>query len=122
MTQRNKHCFFATMLLLALFGCESALEKPLEKSTVTLLSPSDSLSTQEAVQIFYWEKTEGAIEYQLQVVSPSFSPLEKLIEDTIVNTNRFTIELPGGFYEWRVRGLNNSSASPFSNTFHLEIQ
>ncbi|HRO46358.1 hypothetical protein [Agriterribacter sp.] len=106
-----------TMLL----GCETALEKPLEKDFVILLSPKDSLVTSTTSQTFYWDLLDGAAEYQLQVVSPRFNAIERLIKDTIMNGNQFTIELAKGDYEWRVRGLNYSSASRFNNINRLYI-
>ncbi len=118
----NKYVYyFLAIMNTMLLGCETALEKPLEKDFVILLSPKDSLVTSTTSQTFYWDLLDGAAEYQLQVVSPRFNAIERLIKDTIMNGNQFTIELAKGDYEWRVRGLNYSSASRFNNINRLYI-
>lgn len=118
----NKYVYyFLAIMNTMLLGCETALEKPLEKDSVILLSPKDSLVTSTASQTFYWDLLDGAAEYQLQVVSPRFNAIERLIKDTVMNGTQFTIDLAKGDYEWRVRGLNYSSASMFSkiNTLYI---
>lgn len=123
MEQNLNKCIYALLIItnIMLLGCETALEKPLEKDSVILLSPKDSLLTSTISQTFYWELLDGAAEYQLQVVSPGFSAIERLIKDTVMNGTQFTIDLAKGDYEWRVRGLNYSSASRFSkiNTLYI---
>lgn len=121
MKDQNNLFILITVLVACSYGCETALEMPLDKSRVILLAPKDSFSTDVKRQTFYWEKVDGASQYQLQIVSPGFSSIEQLIEDTAINSNQFTTDLGEGIFEWRVRALNYSSASDFSVINFLEI-
>jgi hypothetical protein len=113
--------FLVTMGLL-LTGCEEAIERELAGQPVILLAPANNTVTTDTLQTFYWETMTGAGTYQLQVVSPRFDSITKLIEDTIINRNRFTIDMPQGDFQWRVRAFNNSSNSAYSDTFRVIIQ
>ncbi len=108
---------------LALFSrCETAFETYLDDKKVMLLSPLNNHNTSDRSQLFYWEPLDGAISYQLQLVSPRFDSLVTLITDTTITFNELNLVLPKGGYQWRVRGLNNSSKSLFSSQWNLTVQ
>lgn len=103
-------------------SCESALEENL-KEKVHLLAPANRIVTTDTVHTFYWEMMEGATHYQLQVVSPRFDSIARLIVDTTIANNQFNLTLHKNTrYEWRVRALNSSTYSLYSDTFHITIQ
>lgn len=101
--------------------CDTALERDLRGHKVILLSPVNNVSSTEVHQIFYWETLNGAQKYQLQVVSPKFDSIVTLIADTTLINNRITILMPAGSFQWRVRGINNSTQSDFSDKWNLLI-
>ncbi len=107
------------ILLLFIASCEEALERPLTATKVTLLAPFDSLITSSHDHTFYWERMEGATKYQLQIVSPKFDSIVQLVVDTTISKNTFMQSLSNGRYQWRVRALNNSTSSSYSNTWNL---
>ena len=118
---------FTTSLLILLAmltfqSCEEALETSLIDKKVTLLAPANNITTSNTNQTFYWETIDGAAEYQLQVVNPKFDSIAQLITDTIINKNQFVIEMNGGDYQWRVKAINNSSSSQYSDAWNLAIQ
>jgi hypothetical protein len=113
-------CFIVVILLLS--SCEKAIERALDGQKVILLAPANNTVTTDTLQTFYWETMTGAATYQLQVVSPRFDSIARLIEDTIVNRNRFIVDMPQGNFQWRVRAFNNSSNSAYSDTFRVTIQ
>jgi len=113
-----------TTILILLFGagCEEVLETDLTGKKVVLLAPVNNLITSDTLQTFYCEKLDGAGRYQLQVMSPRFDSIVHLIVDTPVTNNTFILDLNINTYQWRVKAINNSSSSDFSETWNLKIQ
>lgn len=102
---RNTALFF---VLVVIAGCKTFFEDDITNQTVTLLSPATGTTTEIASQTFWWEKVEGASDYRLQVVTPSFNSTEVLILDTLVSKDKFTVTLFPSVYEWRVRAENSA--------------
>jgi hypothetical protein len=111
------------ILLMIFFGgaCEEALEISLIGKKPTLLAPVNNLNTIDTLQTFYWQKLDGATKYQLQIVSPKFDSIVRLINDTMILQNTFTKDMDTGTYQWRVKAINNGSESGFSDPWNLKI-
>ena len=105
-----------------LTSCEEALETPIDTYNVTLLAPANNVVSDETDQTFYWEKLDNATQYQLQVVTPKFDSIVKLIVDTTISANQFTQILEQGSFQWRVKAQNNSTTTSFSQAWNLTIQ
>jgi hypothetical protein len=114
---------YVSILLLVLFlaACDEVLETVLTGKKVTLLAPVNNLNTTDTLQTFYWENLDGAVLYQLQIVSPRFDSITRLIMDTTIGRNTFSIDLDTGTYQWRVKALNFSTESGNSDTWNLKI-
>ena len=104
-----KMLFVALGGLLLLCNCEDFFEKDLAGKEVVIVAPSDLLTTQYTTQNFWWEKLDGALTYNLQIATPSFDNLEKVLVDTNVSINKFTFSLYPGKFQWRIRPANGSS-------------
>jgi len=104
------------------FSCEEVLEPSLETKKVVSLAPVDNLISVSTSQTFYWETLNGATKYQLQIVSPRFDSIVQLISDTTILTNQFPFSLSQGNYQWRVRAINNSTHSNYSDIRKMTIQ
>lgn len=101
-------------------SCRDIVEKDLSKSTVTVNAPKDSLKTTLSTLMFWWEATDGADEYQIQIAKPSFTNIEAFITDTLVNGTKFFFSFTPGKYQWRIRAVNGSSNSPYQ-TYSITI-
>ena len=110
------------MVILPAAGCDEVLETDLSGEKVILLAPVNNLITSDTLHTFFWEKLDGATSYQLQIVSPRFDSIVRLIADTPVTVNTFTIDLNINTYQWKVRATNKGSSSDFSETWNLKIQ
>lgn len=110
------------VIFVLLTGCEEALEKTVEGKKVMLLAPTNNLVSTDTKQTFYWEPLDGAIKYQLQVVSPRFDSIVKLIADTPVIKNNLLLQLTPGVYQWRVRASSVSTVSDYSEMRKITIQ
>ncbi|MBN2789147.1 MAG: hypothetical protein JXR69_03055, partial [Candidatus Delongbacteria bacterium] len=96
------------------FTINNAQVTDLSDRSIVLLAPKDSLVTVETSHTFWWEKLEGAEEYNFQLVTPSFESIESLIEDTTLTDNQIKLTIPPGTYQWRVKGLNSISQTGYS--------
>ncbi len=101
------------ILLFIFNSCDDLIEKNLEKKTLAILAPTEGLVTSNTSMTFWWETLDGANEYNVQVVSPSFQQVQKLWADTTVTGDKFLMQLIPGNYQWRIRGANGSSATEF---------
>ena len=100
--------------------CSDFFEEDLAEETVLLQSPSNNLETEDTNIKFWWDYVDGAGEYNLQVVSPSFSASQSLLLDTVIEENGYSFELLPGKYQWRVCARNSTSQTPFS-TYSLSV-
>ena len=102
--------FVIYLFSIALMGSCSEFQEPqLNDESVEVLTPRDSLRTSIATQQFLWYELDDAIDYELQIVSPSFAQIDRLIIDTIITRNKFLITLTPGEYQWSIRAFNYSS-------------
>lgn len=103
----------SVLSLLCFAACEEILEKPLTKVEMVLIAPADNTVSREYVQTFSWEPVDGALKYQIQIVSNTFEFPTLMLVDSSVTNNNFIYSLKPGTYQWRVRALNGSSKSPY---------
>lgn len=94
--------------------------KKLEGKQVSIIAPANNLLTPDNDVIFWWEEMEGAEKYNLQIVKPNFSSVQKLIADTNISGTKFNIVLSPGSYQWRIKGVNNGGSSAYT-TYNLTI-
>lgn len=117
----SKRLYFAAILIsIIAFSCEDIFEKDLAKEQVSILAPGNNYQTTTLTQTFWWEDIKDAINYNLQVVSPSFSSIQQLVLDTNITDNLFTYTLQPGQYQWRVKAMNGSSSTAYV-TYSLTI-
>jgi hypothetical protein len=112
MRQRNYILFL--LLCLTGLGCKEFIEPSIKDQKVILLAPASNTETKDYTQTFWWETTEDALYYRLQVVSPGFDQINKLIVDTLIKTNKYKYTLDPGTYQWRVRAENGSSQTSYT--------
>lgn len=116
-----KKLAFYLIISLACSSCADFIEYPLEKESVDLLAPADSLATRDSVLTFWWDGHQDAKYYRLQIVRPNFAKIQTLVTDSLVTSNQLTLTLDSGNYSWRVRPENDGSAGFFKEERHLRI-
>lgn len=95
-------------------ACTEWEEPQVDEEQVYVLTPRDSLKTEVATQLFYWYGVEGATQYELQVVTPGFDRIDRLVLDTNIAGTKFWFTLSPGEYEWSIRAYNNSSSTAYT--------
>jgi len=116
----QKVFLMASIVIAMIEGCEDFLETDLTEDKVILMSPSDGIETKNLTLTFWWDKIEGANHYNIQIVSPTFLNIEKLVLDSLTLNNTYETSLIPGDYEWRVLAKNSSSIA-YSDTFSFKI-
>lgn len=96
------------------FSCTEIIDPTLTGSTVQLNAPADSLDACNGAQVFWWSEVNFANRYELQIVSPDFQHIDKLVLDTTITTNQFEYGLAPGNYQWRVSAMNNNDNTPYA--------
>jgi hypothetical protein len=111
--KRNHKIQIATLsLVLAgivgfISGCKDVFEEDISKRELIINSPVQGAQSTIYNQLFWWNKMEGATQYSIQVVTPSFDSLVKVLADTtVVGTDKFYKTLEPGKYQWRIRAEN----------------
>lgn len=100
--------YFVGLILLVVTGssCEKIIAKDITNVTPILITPSleDTLDTNPIH--FKWEEVEGAENYRLEVVSPSFGSVHSFDVDSMITGTDFFIDLDSNEYEVRLTALN----------------
>jgi len=107
-------------IALCLVACQDIVEPNLAKTTISALGPSNGVSTTSNAITFWWDPLNGATNYRITAVSPSFSNVTKLVFDTVITGTKFNYSFLPGRYQWRLRAQNGSSYTPYA-TYNLTI-
>lgn len=108
------------VILIISFSCNDFIEKKITNDTITLLAPSNNTSTTQLTHTLWWERLDGAEQYNLQIVEGSFTSVTTFILDSITGNNTFDITLYPGTFTWRVKGVNNGYETAYT-TYTLNI-
>jgi hypothetical protein len=114
MSKKYFSILLLTILTVLMYSCKDIIEEDLGKKNVVLLAPADTTKVSTLNITFWWEETEGALGYRLQVVTPSFDRVENLVLDTFVNQTTFAYSFFPGNFQWRLRAENGSSSTPYA--------
>lgn len=116
-----KH-FSAILLIFIMISCtKDFIVKDIKNSVVTIIAPADNLSTPNNQITFWWEEVDGAENYDIQIVKPSFSSVQQLIVDTTVVGTKFNHTFTPGTYQWRIRASNSGgSTAYFTRTLTID--
>lgn len=103
-----------------LCSCSEFIERSIENKKVILNAPADSAQSNKYLQSFWWEQVDDALFYRLQIAIPSFDRPVELILDSLVKSNKFSMTVEPGSYQWRVRAENGSSQTAYAtHTFTI---
>jgi hypothetical protein len=120
--KKNKWIVLLGAAFIGLGSCEEVLERSLVDKKVVLQAPMNNLITTDSIHDLYWQQMDGATEYEIQIVTPRFDSIARMVADEIQEELKYNIELKKGIYQWRVRAKNTSTTSNFSDAWTITIQ
>ncbi len=82
------------------------VDVPFETRSLEILSPSDGATLDSGSVVFIWEPLRDAESYEFQLVTPSFDGITSIISDEEVTSDRISVSLVPGSYEWSLRAVN----------------
>lgn len=110
-----------SLIAFLIYSCEEVFfEDDISKLTIGLIAPTDNAVFDTQHINLNWTPIEGAEEYELQIVSPSFLNASQIVVDTILTKTTFQAELSPNEFQWRVKGINNAYNTNYStNSFSI---
>lgn len=94
-------------------SCKDLVEQDISHNILVVNSPTDNYVASNFNVTFWWNSVKDAKKYRLQIASPSFDTLQTLVCDTLIDGDRINFILLPGRYQWRIRGENGSSYTPY---------
>lgn len=117
----KRTAYLISCFLPALFSsCKDFVNKKITNDSVTVVLPADNTVTTSNAITFWWQDLDGADNYNIQIVKPSFAAAREFVADTVVTGTRLQLSLLPGNYQWRIRGTNGGGSTKFS-TFNLTV-
>ncbi|MDA8956638.1 hypothetical protein N9H19_03370 [Flavobacteriales bacterium] len=113
---------YLLLIAFVLSNCEDIFENDISNEKIILLSPEDNTQSKDTNQLFWCEKIDDALTYQIQIVSPNFENIEKLVLDSISENEKINNTLNSGTYSWRIKATNGSSETQWSKERKLVIR
>lgn len=100
-----------------------AIDAPdISSKRVRLIAPHNNATLSTSSFKLAWEKIDGATTYQVQVAYPKFSrPIEIIVDETVENLNLSVTLKDGLSYQWRVRGINKQTQTPYSSPWNFTL-
>lgn len=106
--------FIVSLAACTVAACSDFFEESIADGELELLSPGREAETNVYLINFMWEPLDHALQYRLQLASPSFDSVALFHADTTLDKTLFSISLQPGEYQWRVKALNGSSSTVYT--------
>jgi len=107
-------------LVLAWSCTKDFIVKDIKNELVTIIAPANNLTTSSNAITFWWEETDGAEKYTVQIVKPTFAAVQQLVVDTNIIGDKFNYSLTPGSYQWRIKATNAGGSTAWT-TYNLTI-
>lgn len=115
------YIFLLSALIFSLTSCSEIFEPSITNRQVQLNAPANNYQSTSYTISFWWNEVENATKYRLQVVTPRFDSVAALVVDTLITSNKFSINLSPGSYQWKVRAENGSTRTTYSTAQSFNI-
>ena len=102
-------------------SCKDFVEEDISDKMVQMIIPTVNDTIESNVVHFKWEDLEGADNYRIQLVSPSFTNLNAFILDSLISGTEYFYSLNPGEYEFKIRGENSAYESNYMGPFAFVV-
>jgi hypothetical protein len=124
---RNSFCALPLLLLfpviigMSFSSCNAIFEKNITEDTLQLILPMNNDTSLVNNIHFKWEKMDGAVFYNLQIVQPSFSAINSFVLDSTIKGEEFYYALAPGTYQFKICGENSAYQSAYTGPYTLYV-
>jgi hypothetical protein len=101
-----KIILYSIIIFISFTSCKEIIATDITDTLPTLILPKENDTLQINPVHFKWEETTGATKYHLQIVSPSFSNIEKYAIDSMVVGTSIFLSLDSNEYEMKLTAIN----------------
>lgn len=102
---------FVALASFILSSCDDFFEEDISDKTIQVVCPYDGAELSSNQVSMAWDEVEGAKQYHVIIVSPSFKNAQSYVCDTTLTSYSLELELPNGDYQWSVRAENSEYKS-----------
>jgi hypothetical protein len=117
--KKSTYIFPIITLLILIASCQSLFEEDISEQKVTLLSPPDGHTSYKEQQKLWWSEVEGASKYKIQVVSPNFEYMGRMLVDSFVSQTEFDYTFYPDTFAWRVKAVNEVYETEFTSAYFI---
>ncbi len=108
-------------LILSMSSCNAIFENDITKKKVNLILPIDGQVLATNQVNFKWQELEGATNYRIEIVSPTFATLQNFVLDSLVSGNNYSYILSPGEYQFKIRGENSAYQSLYTGPYSITV-
>ena len=97
-----------------LSSCKDIFEEDISEDKVNVIAPTNAKRFKTREITFIWDELEGADEYQIEIVTPRYTAIEKIVKDTTIDGSKtsWNYTFPNvGEYEWKIVAKNGGYTS-----------
>ncbi len=102
-------------------SCDSIFEEDISNDTIKTIIPKQNDTLKKNIVNFRWNSVEGVVDYQLQIVNPSFNNIDEFVVDSLITELEIDLSLNPAEYQWRIRGINNGYETDFSEPINFVV-
>lgn len=110
-----------TGLILLILSCDDFFEKNISDKSIKVVCPVDGAQISGKHLSLVWNEEEGAKEYHVVIVSPSFQNAQTYVCDTTVTAYKIELTLSKGDYQWSIKAKNSGYES-LTSYFSFQIK
>ena len=108
--------FFLLLILEIVFlsSCKDVFEEDISEDKVNVVAPASAKRFKTREVTFIWNELEGADEYYIEIVTPRYTNIEKIVKDTTIDGTQtsWDFTFPNvGEYEWKIVAKNGGYSS-----------
>jgi len=107
--------------LIGLTSCNAIFEKDISEDTLDLILPTNGQSYSTNKVHFKWTELDGASNYKIEIVQPSYANIQEFILDTLVEGGEYYYILEPGNYEFQIRAENSGYQTAFVGPYSISI-
>ena len=109
-----RNLFLLVFIFTVCISCEAIFEEDISEETVVLLAPTEGSAITNGSIRFDWDGLDEAVEYEIQIATPSFDYANQILLDSITSETSIVFDLTEGDYQWRVNASNSNYSTDYS--------